>query len=199
MNRKIAIFFFLFIPTLYFSCHDTNVKKVKTEDYFEGYTPQDVDFLNKKVYIPEIYTKIEFAKLREELNKLPALNKSEKYILSLINSNDNKSVIFLNQNNYFLTIQFREIDYWDIQKNEINSFVNYIEGNIINKSEIKFERLEVKYLEINRNKAIKIKYKQDVEPNRYFTYYLVTKGLQTFTITVINNTSEDYQKILKSL
>ena len=208
MNRQIATFLLLFIVSFYFSCQDNNVKKVKTEDYFKGYSLQPINFLNKKAYLPSNYKKVNLNELGEMLRQNPELNSLDKlyYRMAIEAEKETKkiAVLYVDSLDKKNSIWFIPAQYFPLKKEYVNDYVHLLETNLFKQQEsygYSFERLESKFLTINGNQSIKVSYKRNFQENTiYQTQYIITTTeFDTYSITVTNNNPLDFQKILKSL
>ncbi|MCB0457174.1 MAG: hypothetical protein R2776_03580 [Flavobacteriaceae bacterium] len=208
MNRKTTTFLLLFIASFYFSCDYNNVKKVKTEEYFKGYSLQPINFLNKKVYVPSNYTKVNLNELGEMLRQNPELNSLDKlyYKMAVEAERETKkvAVLYVDSLDKKNSIWFIPAQYFPLKREYVNDYVHLLETNFFKQQEANgysFERLESKFLTINGNQSIKVAYKRIFQENILFQtqYIITTTEFDTFSITVTNNNPLDFQKILKSL
>ena len=204
MNKSVFLFFLLITTVLVFSC-DNN--KVKTEEYFKGYSLKPINFLNKKAYLPSNYTKVNLNELGEMLRQNPDLNPIDKmYYQMAVNAEKetNKvAVLYVDSLEKKNSIWFIPAQYFPLKKEYVNDYVNLLETIFFSQHEfygIFYERLEAKFLAINGNQAIKVKYKRIFEEDeRYLTQYIITKKFDSYSITITDKENNDYQKILKSL
>lgn len=185
-------------------CNDTSTS---TKEIFNGFALQPVNFLNKKVYIPSNYTKINLDELAEMLKQNPDLNELDKmnykFATSSYDQSENVPVLYQDSIVNTNSIWFLPGAYIPINKGMVNEFVNATERQFLDPAEqqgVYFDRLEAKFITQHSLKAIKIKYKLTIDnKTRYFTQFIITKNLETYSMVVLHDYNEDFQKILKSL
>ncbi|GER58923.1 hypothetical protein ULMA_10310 [Patiriisocius marinus] len=204
MNRitiaTLASILLLFI----LGCNDTSTS---TKEIFNGFALQPVNFLNKKVYIPSNYTKTNLDELGEMLTQNPDLNKLDKmnykFATSSYDQSGNVPVLYQDSIVNTNSIWFLPGAYTPINKGLVNEFVNATERQFLKPAEqqgVSFDRLEAKFITQHSLKAIKVKYQLKTENStRYFTQFIITKNLETYSMVVLHDYNEDFQKILKSL
>ncbi len=202
MTRNYTYCIFLIFTLFFLGCNDTK----EVEALFEGYSLKPINFLNKKAYIPNEFLKTNLNELGEMLRQNPDLNEFDKmnYQLAVSSSKASGKVPVLYQDTVTTgnSIWFLPGSYVPLNKNQVNEFVQATEYSFINPARsrgIIIDRLEAKFITKNNLKAIKIKYEIKLGVVKYLTQYIVTKNLETYSIMVVNNKNEDYQKILKSL
>lgn len=179
--------------------------KKKLPEEFEQTNTFKIEFLNRDVRLPNHYIKttfehiLEFIKQGEHNDEL-TLSAHQKNIL--LQNFGHEFEVFVDENNYLNTITFMSGKYMKLDKNVLSSYVEVLESQI-SKQSIEFNIqntiTEREFLTYGQTKIIKVKFQQiSAEETKYLTQYLITLGINTFSIAVVNGEDADYQFILEN-
>lgn len=197
MKRLILIFLIIIV-----SCESNNKTQPNPLNQNNYHL---VEFLDKKVYLPDNFKKTTFETFEELIKSKTDLDTLSNYEFERINSLknlDNSIELFVGNNDFQNNISFQESPYFDFDKDAVALYVDILENNLFLEPKsrgIEFERLESKFLRYGLSKIIKVKYLRKFEFEEiYLTQYLVSYKLKTFGIIVANKHGNDYQFILKN-
>ena len=177
----------------------------KLPDEFKDTELRLISFLNKKVRLPSEYKVLTIEQLLTLMDqeRLPdELVQLQFERLKSMQSSGTKFELFVDDFNFLNTITFTAGEYIPLHKEMVNPFVHQLENQILSQLEaegIEHKRLETKFLTYSKTKVIKVKYMQsNGVQERYITQYVITSGLNTFSMVVINNDNIDFQYVLKN-
>lgn len=184
---------------------NTTTKESKSS--FEGYALQSIGFLKKQGYFPQNYEKVNLNELGEMIRQNPDLDPISKqyYQMALLAHKETgkTAVLFADTFDKRNCIWLIPATYFPLNKKMVSQYVNLLENSIIPDAEqsgITYERIESKFITRGTLQAIKVKFRQEFEgTERYLTQYIITRNLETFSMTVSDKINEDHQKILKTL
>jgi len=198
----VRIGFGIFFIALFLGC-GSDLKKEEAVNTIG--TIQPINFLNKEIYLPSNYQKVNLKEIGEMLRQNPNLDPIDRIYYKRAVQFQNSAAapeLFSEKNNKLNSIWFMPGEYIPLSKDMVSQFVNMLEQNFIPDSAvsgIEYERLESKFLTFKSTKAIKVKYEQTAgTKKRYITQYIVTYKFDTFSIIVTNDKNEDHQRILKN-
>ncbi|MFD2724599.1 hypothetical protein [Hyunsoonleella rubra] len=164
-----------------------------------------IEFLEKKIYLPNEFEKSTIETVVEIIKNSPDQNELSEFELNKLNSFKKMGEtveIFIKNDNYKNNISFQPGNYVELTKEAVEVYVDLLENHLFVESEsygIKRKRLESKFLKYGISSIVKVKYHQTFnEEELYLTQYLVTYKLKTFGIIVTSETDNDYQYILKN-
>ena len=182
-----------------------NSDKKEISDEIKNSILQEIEVLDRKMYLPKEYEKSSIEAIAELIRNSPDRNEFSEYELQKLNSFQRMGAtveIFVDKENYENNISFQPGKYIQMSRQAVEVYVDLLENNLFlaAKSQgIEYERLESKYIEYGLAKIVKVKYLQTFKgKKRYLTQYLVSHNLKAFGIIILNEENKDFQYILKS-
>ncbi len=179
--------------------------KVKNQPSYDLQTIK-IDFAEANLKIPTSYSLNSLEEVKEKLLKIDVKN---NFILnSIIGIENQQSIpydafIYLDSTKIYNNIWFIEGEYVELTKSICQLYLEQLEHDLQNSWEaqnIKYKRLENKYLSGEKAQFVKIKYKLTYnELSLYLTQYLISTNRKTFAIIVTNETKEDFESFIKKM
>ena len=193
----------LLILISFLSCDNASTHLPKS---FKDTSEFKVSFLEKKVRLPNNYSKVTVDEWIRELDSI-----ENRSLVSDVQPEDLKHFenlgiemdLFIEKNNPQNYITFMLGNYVFLDKDLLNAYTNMLESQMKQRYGnlgLGYERLESKYIAIKNTRSIKVKFKQlDSVNKKYITQYIITIGMKTFSMNVVSNdVDEDYQRLLKN-
>lgn len=192
----------LLILITFISCK-TDKNKLPAE--FENTASFQIDFLKREIRLPDNYEKTTFDNLLD-------FNKKSEHNDELIQSAHQKNIllqnfghefeVFADKNDYFNTITFMSGEYMKLDENLLNSYIEVLDSQISTQSteyNTQNEIIETQFLTYGKSNIIKVKFQQtNGNKIKFMTQYLITLGINTFSIAIVNDENTDYQFILEN-
>jgi len=175
------------------------------EEIFKDSIKQPINFLNREIYLPKDYEKVNLNELGEMLRQNPDLNEIDRFYYETavrMQQDDIAPELFTQVSNKTNIIWFLQGTYLVLDKEMATLYVDMLERSQIAAMEAKgitMNRLENKFISLKNTKAIKVKYEQSYGFNKkYLTQYIVTYKFDTFSILISHDENEDFQDVLSN-
>jgi hypothetical protein len=192
----------LLILITFLSCK-TDKKKLPAE--FEQTNTFQIEFLKREIRLPNNYEKTTFEDILDFIKKSEhndSLIKSAHQKNILLQNFGHEFEVFADEDNYLNTITFMSGKYVKLDKNVLKSYVEALKNQIsIQSTEYNIQNkiTEKEFLTYGKTKVIKVKFQQiSADETKYLTQYLITVGINTFSIAIVNDENTDYQLILEN-
>ncbi|TKS57187.1 hypothetical protein [Mesohalobacter halotolerans] len=192
----------LLILIIFLSCKKDK-KKLPAE--FKQTNTFQIEFLKRKISLPNNYEKTTFEDILDFIKKgehNDSLIKSAHQKNIMLQNFGHEFEVFADENNYLNTITFMSGKYVKLDKNVLKSYVEVLKNQISNQSteyNIQNKITEKEFLTYGKTKVIKVKFQQiSADETKYLTQYLITIGINTFSIAIVNEENTDYQFILEN-
>ena len=198
--KKIVL---LSISLIIFACNS----KTKEPIVDEGFELKPIPFLNKNVYLPEDFKKVNINELGEMIRQNPNGNPLNehyyKMAVSVYSSTNIAPVLYAQENDDTNNVWFIPGKYTPLDQELMDVYENMIDESFLSRSEdsgVRYEKLDSDLLQFGEAKAITLKYKQSHEDQiKYLTQYIITKNLETFSVITLNSEDKDFSPMIKSL
>ena len=93
-------------------------------------------------------------------------------------------------------------EYVKLDKTVLNSYVEILENQILTQTtdnNIQNKIIERQFLTFGKTKVLKVKFQQrNGGVTKFLTQYLITLGVNTFSIVITNDKNTDYEFILEN-
>jgi len=187
---------------LFFSCNNSAGEKV---DLFKDSVKQPIHFLNKEIYLPKEYEKVNLNELGEMLRQNPDLDAIDRfYYQTAVSMQENEvaPVLFAEVTNKTNIMWFLQGSYMELDKEMETTYLEMLQRSQIAAMEAKgitMKLLENKFISLKNTKAIKVKYEQSYGfSKKYLTQYIVTYKFDTFSILISQDQNKDFQDVLSN-
>lgn len=193
--------FFLFGLLVFMICITCRSEKEHYSEDQSDFELMQIDFLDKRIFLPRSYKKVNLNEVEEMIRQNPELGSTDRLFYDAIMQTDNEfgpPELFMESEDQLSAIVFTPGEYIPLGKELVSPYVNMLESNML-KSEFSPVRLESKFITLKNATAIKVKYEQHIPTGkRYLTQYIVTYGLKTFSIMVLNDENKDLRVVLNN-
>lgn len=215
MKNNSIIFSLLIVFTsgLFSSCEDdiiNEINKAVSESFtnnekteFQENTSINVDFAKIKIQLPKYYVKTSHEELTSVIDFIDENTQIHLNNIKEFEKSNKGFIIFVDSSNVFnqLLILGAEHTYFD--KKTAGQYLYLLERQLENEwipRNIQYTRLESNYLSNSNVRILKVKYETIInEFTNYTTQYIITTAKKSFSILVINNTGEDFQKNIAAI
>ncbi|HEY9083138.1 MAG TPA: hypothetical protein VIN73_07375 [Vicingaceae bacterium] len=215
MKNSLLIFspILFLISVTSISCDDYAVHKInktitdslskQDQTITEELTKLTIDFAKIKIQLPKYYFKTNHEELTSVIDFIDENTQIHLNNIKEFEKSNKGFIIFVDSSNVFnqLLILGAEHTYFD--KKTAGQYLYLLERQLENEwipRNIQYTRLESNYLSNSNVRILKVKYETIVnEFTNYTTQYIITTAKKSFSILVINNTGEDFQKNIAAI
>ncbi|MGB3181631.1 MAG: hypothetical protein WBB45_09590 [Cyclobacteriaceae bacterium] len=159
----------------------------------------NVEFANLRIRLPKLYRKYSGAEYVSELRSLYEGGRDTGYIEAIERLNNSGQAFDLCADTTSLIdyVIIADVPRIDLNKRIVREYTNMLEQSMYEMYdglEVKYKRLESKFIKTTNNKVIKVKYVIDTGySNEYATSYIIATPDNTFVVNVKNQTPQDFE------